>query len=57
MKDQEEISAKEARRKENLKAEEVEQASKDQVRRKAYQARELEIEKGQKATKTPIRAE
>ena len=49
MSDKEEYSAKETKRKEKLKAEEVEQIAKDEVRKKAYLAREQEIEKSQKA--------
>jgi hypothetical protein len=49
MRDREEYSAKEAKRIEKLKADETAQLSKDDVRKKAYLARELEIEKGQKA--------
>ena len=49
MTDQEEQSLKEAQRKEKLKAEEAEQVAQDQVRKKAYLAKEQEIEKGQKA--------
>ena len=52
MKDQEDNSLKETLRKEKLKAEEVEQVAKDQTRKKAYLAREQEIEKGQKARET-----
>ena len=49
MKDQEEYSAKETKRIEKLKADEAAQLSKDDVRKKAYLAREQGIEKGQKA--------
>jgi hypothetical protein len=40
---------KEAQRKEKLKAEEARQSAKDGERKKAYLAREQEIEKGQKS--------
>ena len=49
MRDQEIQSSKEAKRVEKRKAEEVELLAKDQVRKKAYLAREQEIENGQKA--------
>jgi hypothetical protein len=52
MKDQEDNSVKETQRKEKLKAEEAEQVAKDQARKKAYLAREQEIEKGQKSRET-----
>ena len=50
MKDREENTTKETLRIEKLKAEEAEQIAKDQIRKKAYLAREHEIEKGQKAS-------
>jgi hypothetical protein len=53
LKEQQGDSAKEAQRKAKLKAEELEQAAKDLARRKAYLAREQEIEKGQKARNAP----
>ena len=49
---QEEYSEKEAQRQKKLKAEETEQAARDQERKKAYLAREHEIEKGQKSMET-----
>ncbi len=49
MRDREIQSSKETKRAEKSKAEEVELLAKDQVRKKAYLAREQEIEKGQKA--------
>ncbi len=52
MRDQEEYSEKEAQRQKKLKAEEAEQVAQDQVRKKAYLAREHEIEKGQKSRET-----
>jgi hypothetical protein len=48
MNNQEKNTNKETVRKEKLKAEEAEQVSRDQERKKAYLAREQEIEKGQK---------
>ena len=52
MKDQENPAAKEIRRKENLKAEEAEILAQDAVRKKTYQAKEMELEKSQHAKET-----
>ena len=51
MKDHEEQSIKETKRKEKLAAEEIEQLAKDQTRRKAHLAREQAIEEDQEARK------
>ena len=52
MKDKEEHSAKDTMRAKKLGAQEVERLTNEQVRAKAYLAREQEIEKAQKAKDT-----
>jgi hypothetical protein len=52
MKNQDEISDKETLRKEKVKAEEARLLAKQEAKTRAYQAREREIEKGQKIKET-----